>query len=177
MSTGDALSVVRSCIDTAKKEIRKEGTQRLPANYGDVLLQREKTDANVANELAKKRREGVTDEDIRVYWNASELWRRTTDQLGQFLMYSAWKGLVKEGQSDEEAALHVRRLFPYWGNPDDMSVASGDNRPLPIELSRREDAWTSRERQRIGDQAFQERCQSSSSYNAVIRAEIRAGRL
>lgn len=67
MSTGDATSLVRSCIDAAKEEIRKEGTQRLPPSYGDVLLQHEKTDSNVAKELAKKRREGVTDEDIQRY--------------------------------------------------------------------------------------------------------------
>jgi hypothetical protein len=177
MSTGDAVSVVRSCIEAAKEEIRKEGTQRLLPSYGDVLLQREKTDPNVAKELAKKRREGVTDEDIRIYWNASELWRRTVDQLGRSLTYSLWKELVNEGQSDKEAAAYVRKYFPYWGDPDDASVTSGDDRPLPVELSRREDAWTSRERERIGDQAFKERCESSSSYNAIIRAEIRAGRL
>jgi hypothetical protein len=176
MPTADAVSVVRSCIDAAKEEIRKEGTQRLPPNYGDVLLQHEKTDPNVAKELAKKRREGVTDEDIRVYWNASELWRRTVDQLGWSLVYSLWKELVNEGRSDKEAAAHVRKYFPYWGDPDDARVTSGDDRPLPVELSRREDAWTSRERERIGDQTFKERCESSSSYNAIIRAEIRAGR-
>jgi hypothetical protein len=165
------------CIDSAKKEIGKTRGQRLPANYGFILLQREKTDPEVAKDLKKKRQEGVTDEDISVYWNAPELWRRTVDQLGRFLMFSLWKELVAQGKSEEAAAIHVRKAFPYWGDPDDTRVTSGDDRPLPAELSRREDAWTSRERQRIGDEAFKERCESSSSYNAIIRAEIRAGRL
>ena len=177
MHTGDAVSVVRSCIDAAKEEIRKQGTQRLPPNYGDILLQHEKTDPNVGKELEKKRREGVTDEDIRVYWNAPELWRRTTDQLARSLIFSVWKQSVTGGQSDDEAAVYARKFFPYWGDPDDTRVTSGDDRPLPVELSRREDTWTSREREKNGDQALKERCEDASSYNAIIRAEIRAGRL
>ena len=125
----------------------------------------------------KKRREAVTDEDIRVYWNAPELWRRAMDQLHRFLMFSLWKQLIEEGSSEEEAAVHVRKFFPYWGDPDDNRVTSGDDRPLPVELSRREDTWTTKQRQIKGGDALRERCSKSSSYNAIIRAEIRAGRM
>ncbi len=166
----DAIAVARICINEAKKQIRAEGGERLPLNYGDVLLQREKTDSNVATELHKKRREGVTDEDIRAYWNTPELWRRTMDQLGQSLMYSSWKGAVGSGQTDDEAARYVRKFFPYWGDPDDTRVTSGDDRPLPVELCLREDEWVTKQRERSGDSAFKERCEKSSSFNAIIRA-------
>jgi hypothetical protein len=173
----DATDIARMCIKEAKKKIRKAGRQRPPSNYGDVLLRREKTVLNVAKEFQKIRREGVTDEDIRVYWNAPELWRTAMEQLQQFVMFSAWREAAREGKSNEEAAVHVRKFLPYWGDADDTRVTSGDDRPLPAELARREDQWTTRERERHGDQALKERCANSSSYNAIIRAEIRAGRL
>jgi hypothetical protein len=57
-----------------------------------------------------------------------------------------------------------------------MRMTSGDDQPLPIELMKRENAWFE-EQMRVNPEELQLRLERSSSYNAVIRAEIRAGRL
>jgi hypothetical protein len=39
--------------------------------------------------------------------------------------------------SEEEAAKEVKKYFPIFGDPDDTSTSSGDDRPLPCELKDR----------------------------------------
>ncbi len=172
----EAAPLARACIEAAKEESRKQGTQRLPPNYGDLLLQQEKMNTSVAQELQKKRQERVSDDDIRWYWNMRELERRAMEQMYRAILYATWKSARTEGRSDEEAAVHARKFHAYWGDPDDTRVTLGDDRPLPIELMKRENTWFEREKG-MNPRALELRLANSSSYNAVIRAEIRAGRL
>jgi hypothetical protein len=141
-----------------------------------LLLERERADPNVAREFQAKRQEGVTDEDIRWYWNMRDLERRAMEQMYRAILYAAWKSARAEGRSDEEAARHARKFHPYWGDPDDTRLARDDNRPLPVELMKRKNAWFEKERA-TNPEGLELRLARSSSYNALIRAEIRAGRL
>jgi hypothetical protein len=92
------------------------------------------------------------------------------------ILYATWKNAVQDGRTSEQAAIHARKFHPYYGEPDDTRVTSGDDRPLPIELMGREDAWFEKARSQ-GLDALRQRLQKSSSYNALMRTEIRAGRL
>ena len=60
----------------AKEESRKAKMDNLPQNFGDLLLQNEATAPNIKSRLEKVRREGVTDDDIRTWWNLHDLERR-----------------------------------------------------------------------------------------------------
>ncbi|MFI5398365.1 MAG: hypothetical protein ACHQ9S_22745 [Candidatus Binatia bacterium] len=172
----DAATVARSCVEAAKEESRKAGPQRLPEKAGAALLQNERKNANIARELQRKRLEGVTDDDIRWYWNMQDLERRAMEQMYQAILYATWKSALEGGRGDKEAAAYARKFHVYWGDPGDMRMTSGDDRPLPIELMKRENAWFE-EQMRVNPEELQLRLERSSSYNAVIRAEIRAGRL
>ena len=174
LSLAEAKDMASSCIEAAKEEVRKEGS--LPPNAGDTFLREEGTNQRVREWLAKKRRAGVRDEDIRWYWNLDDLERRALEQMYQAILYATWKGAKEEGRTGEEAAVYSRKFHPYYGEPDDTRVTSGDDRPLPIELMGRENVWF--DRQRSGDpDALKQLLQRYSSYNALMRAEIRAGRL
>ncbi len=170
----DAKDMARSCIEAAKEEARKEGS--LPPNAGDTFLQTEGTNQRVREWFAKKRREGVRDEDIRWYWNLNDLERRALEHMYRAILYATWKDAMREGRTDEEAAVYARKFQPYYGEPDDTRVTSGDDRPLPIELMGRENAWLDKQRSRDAD-GLKQLLQKYSSYNALMRAEIRAGRL
>ena len=175
-SVMEAVALAETCIATAKEEARKAGTLRLPSNSGDRLLEQEPTDPNLAREFQNKRREGVTDEDIRRYWNMRDLERRALEQMYRGILYATWKAARAEGRSDEEAARHARKFHAYWGVPDDTRVTRDDDRPLPLELMKREDAWFTKERA-TNPEELKQRMARSTSYNALIREEIRAGHL
>lgn len=175
-SIDEARSIARACIKKAKADARKAGTNALPANSGDILLQRERANPKLAQWLSAKRTEGVRDDDIRWYWNMPDLERRTLETMQEAILFSTWRSARSDGRTPEEAAVHSRKYHPYYGDPSDTKVTWGDDRPLPIELMNREDAWY--ERECIGDPtAFKNRLEGFSSYNALMRAEIRAGRL
>jgi len=173
----DALNTVRICIEAKKKEIQKEGPKYVPPNWSTLLLEAERTDPIIKNKLAPLRRDGVTDEDIRRYHDMNELERRTLQCLNEVTLYSAWKSALQAGLSDDRtAAVYSRKYYPYFGDPDDTRVTSGDDRPLPLELMLREATWSDKERNRNPSQ-FKEWLEKYSSYNAFVRVEIRAGRM
>ena len=173
----DAMDTVRICIEAKKKEIQKEGPKYVPPNWSTLLLEEERTNPTIKNKLAPVRRDGVTDEDIRRYLDMNELERRTLQYLNEVTLYSAWTAALQAGLSDNRtAAVYARKYLPYYGDPDDTRVTSGDDRPLPLELMLREDAWSDKERNRNPSQ-FKKRLGEYSSYNAFVRAEIRAGRM
>jgi polyhydroxyalkanoate synthesis regulator phasin len=65
MSLDQAKKFFQDMFQLVKEESLKEGTENLPQNYGDLLLEAESIDEKTKEMLAKKRREGVRDEDIR----------------------------------------------------------------------------------------------------------------
>jgi hypothetical protein len=76
MSASQANDVFSGWLSQAKEESRKEDMDNLPQNFGDLLLQNEAAGPNIQAWLAKVRREGGTDEDIRNWWNLHDLERR-----------------------------------------------------------------------------------------------------
>jgi len=68
------------------------------------------------------------------------------------------------------------KSFPIFGGPEDTKNVKGDDRPLPFELKERINQWVGTALQ---DKALETATSSRSagSMNALIRNEIRAGRL
>ena len=138
MSLPQAKSTFRDLLEKAKEEIREEGVSDLPENFGDVLLEKESTHEQTRSFLAKRRKEGVKDQDIRWWWNMHNLERGMIFQVDALDRFAFFLNLTEEdGLSSDEAAKRVRKFHPIFGDPDDTSVTTGEDRPLMPELKDR----------------------------------------
>lgn len=175
MSIAQAKSTFRDLYRLAESEAEKEGSINLPTNLGDVLLQNEGSRPETQSMLAKRRKEGARDEDIRWWLNRHELDRKMMTKVDEMSRFALFLKLRQEdGLCEEEAARQVKKYFPIFGDPDDTSTSSGDDRPLPFELKDRINLYIQERSQR--DLAkYKENMTQSSSFNALIRKEIKAG--
>jgi len=172
--TGDAKRTARELLVLAKKQARSDPD--LPSNFADLLLEREVTDDSTRQMLAKKRAEGVTDADIKWWWGLDKLERRLLIVVDDWFRMAAFKKYRAEGMSEEQAISQLGKSFPIFGGPEDTKNVKGDDRPLPFELKERINQWVGTALQ---DKALETATSSRSagSMNALIRNEIRAGRL
>ena len=65
---------------------------------------------------------------------------------------------------------------PVFGNPEDLRYFDGDDRPLPASLTHRIAVYT-QSRRKKDPVEFKNALSASSSFNALVRQEMRAGRL
>jgi len=128
---------VRTMLEQAKKDAQKEGTGNLPQNFGDILLEREATDEKIKSMLAKLMKDGVTDKDIKLWWNMQDLERRMIQQEDFMSRFALFLKLREDGLDEKEAAKGVAKRFLIFGDPDDTTLGSGEDRPLPYELKDR----------------------------------------
>jgi hypothetical protein len=176
MSASQAKSAFRDILKQAKEKSLKEGTSNLPQNFGEVLLQDESIDENIRSMLAKKRKEGVRDEDIRWWWNMHDLERRMMLKVLDVTKLAFYEKLIeRDGLSEDEALKRLRKTFPIYGNPDDTTHAIGEDRPLPHELKNRIEIYMSR--RMWGSERLKRAIEWSSSFNAFIRKLIKKGKI
>ena len=76
MSTSQAKSVFHNIFQDAKKESLEKDSSGLSENVGDFILEKESSDEKIRSIVAKKRNEGVRDQDIRWWFNMRDLERR-----------------------------------------------------------------------------------------------------
>ena len=176
-SKSEAKEAFKALIDKIKRDSKKQGTSNLPLNFGDMLLEREKTTEEIMHMLAKKREEGVTSDDIRWWWNLHDLERRAMLEVDEMYRYALFNTAIdEEGSAPEEAAKKVRKHFPTYGDPFDTTHGDGDDRPLPPELKQRINVYTEHRIATNPDQ-FRQEAETFSSLNAMMRAEIKKGQL
>lgn len=169
MSLSQAQSTFRDLYKQAEEEAKMEGTLNLPLNLGDILLEKD------ANMLAKRRKDGVRDEDIRWWMNRHELDRKMMMKVDDINRFALFKKLLDEDRlSEEKAANEVKKFFPIFGDTDDTSTSSGDDRPLPFELKDRINIYIQK-RSQTDPEKYKREIVESSSFNALIRKEIKKG--
>lgn len=172
---------VREAIELCKEQAIKEGTFDLPNNYGDFLIQSaDSGDLNAKKIVDKARKEGAADEDIREYWNLNDLQRRMVIWSENVFRVATARSLWKPGLSKDQenkAASELRKIFPMYGDPDNTRVTSGDDRPLPHELRGRVDRWRIKIVNEDGEEKIKEKINNYSTFNALVRDEIRKGNL
>ncbi len=172
-----AREVFKAFVEDQKEAAHREGTDRFPEMFGDVLLEREKTDEKVREAFAPKRAEGVTDEDIALWWNMHDLERRMickVDEMNRILLFEK---LVKDNSvSEAEAALMVAKRFPIYGDPDHLVLGTEDDRPLPFELKWRVNRFMA-EKANTDPVEFHAEVEASTSLNALLRRAVRQGKL
>ncbi|MBK8269115.1 MAG: hypothetical protein IPK83_12735 [Planctomycetes bacterium] len=121
----------------------------------------------------------MTDDDVRWWWGLSDLERRLMvkdDEIHQLACFIAAR---KEGQTEEAAMATVRKIHPVYSCSNPSLAPTGEDRILPLELKRRINEWRVRSAcvGPEGQARLREILEGHSSFNALVRAEIRAGRL
>ncbi len=176
MSSSEAQNTARDLLKLAKEECQKEDTLNLPQNFGNILLERESTVEKIKSMLAKRRKEGVRDEDIRWWWNMHPLERKMMLKFDDVNKLSVFTRIRKEeGLNEEEAAKEVRKFHVIYGEPDNTTHTVGDDRPLPEELKDRIDIYI--EKQTTNQEKFKKEIEESSTLNALLRKEIKKGNI
>lgn len=177
MTEKQAKKAFKQLYDKVKAEAESQDTAGLPTNLGDLLLEKAASDKKVAKVLAKKRKEGVKDSDIKWWWNMPDLARRLMAKVDEVFIYSLYLRFTKEeGLSPQDANEKVRKNRPVFGDPDDARFARGKDRPLPDELRNRVNAFFTAEAAK-DPEGFKDAVKACSSFNAFIRNQIKRGNL
>ena len=172
-----AREIFKAFVEEQKEAARRDGTDRFPEMFGEILLEREKTDETVREAFAPKRSQGVTDEDIALWWNMHDLERRMickVDEMNRILLFE--KLVQNSGVTEQEAARRVAKRFPIYGDPDHLVLGTDDDRPLPYELKWRVNRFIT-ERTKAEPEVFQKEADVSTSLNALLRRALRQGKL
>jgi len=171
----EASSLVKRMIADVKTDIARYVKQPKPPT-GDELLAKAQYDENLRARLSILRNEGVSDEDLRWWHNMTDLSRGMILQDDIFHHVTFTHGQAANGKTAEEGLKLVPTYFPIYGNPTDESKFKGDDRPLPIELKNRVNAYnismTAQD-----PEGHKMRIERSTSFNALVRQAIKAGRL
>jgi uncharacterized protein with GYD domain len=177
MSRLQAEEIISGLLKQAKEEAQKDGTIDLPPNLGDILLQKEFTDKNVKTMLEKRRKEGVRNEDIRWWYNMHELERRMMLKFDEYMRLVHLMNLTDQGVNEKEAVKRLRKTHPMFGDPEDTSRTTGEDRPLPYELKDRINIFIEKiAKSSPADlEKYKKEIEESSSYNAFVREQIRKG--
>ena len=169
----EAKKTFSEVLERAKSKLDK----KLPQNLGDVLLERELTDANVKLMLEKRRVEGIIkNDDIRWWRNMSDLERQFMLEFDEVIIFAMFTKHRESGLNADVANQKVRKSFPFYGEPDDKRYANGNDRPLPCELKNRVNNYI-RNLTNADGSLFQAELETYSSCNAMIRKEIIRGNL
>jgi len=177
MSPSQAKSDFRDIIQEAKKESLKEDSSDIPENVGDFILEKESSDEKIRFILAKKRNEGVRDQDIRWWFNMHDLERRILLKVDDVSIRSLFTKLIEQdGLSEDEAAKGMRKGYPVFGDPDDTSHSTGEDRPLPYELKNRINVFVQKRLQK-DPETLKKEIEESSTFNALVREEVKKGNI
>ncbi len=176
ISASEAKKTFRGLLKRAEAASKKDGTATLSLNSGDLLLETEADKPDIKAMLMEKRKEGVRNEDIRWWWNMHDLERCIMVEIDNLPRMAVYTHSLEHGMSFEEAAAKVRKCHPMYGEPNDTSHSSGEDKPLPYELKDRINAYV--EKKTLSDpDGLKKQVEQSSSFNALVRKEIKKDRI
>lgn len=172
-----ARDIFSDMLSRAKKRSKNSDTVNLPNNEGDIILKDEVTNKKLKLGLDRKRAEGVTDEDIKWWWNTPDIARSMALEIDLLVKITTLHGLMrKNGLSEKEALEEIPRYCPIFGDPCDSSDSDNRHNPLPFELKNRVNIYNEK-RQKTDPEQFKKEIEESSSFNFLIRKEIKKNNL
>jgi len=174
MSPSQAKSAFHDIIQEAKKESLKDDSPDLPENVGDFILEKEFSDEKIRSIVAKKRNEGVRDQDIRWWFNMCNLETKILLKVDDVSIRSLFAKFREHGLSEDKAEKEMRKRYPLFGDPDDTSQSTGEDRPLPYELKNRINIFVQKRLQK-DPETFKNEIEGSSTFNALVREELKKG--
>jgi hypothetical protein len=184
ISSADAKKIAEDTLDRAIEASKKEGTYYLPENFGDIILGDAGSDNPTIKKIAESirhklpmiKKEGVREEDVRWWWNLNDIERHMMLKEDENAREALFIDRLKKDDLPDKAAEKVRKFHLMYGDPDDTSLTTDDDRPLPYELKDRINNYIQK---RIDDNSekYKNDIEQSSTFNALIRKEIKAGNL
>jgi len=171
----DSHKMAEDILDQAIENSKKEGHYNLE-NVGDILLEKEKSSGTVNQNFENKRKEGVRDEDIRWWFNLNDIERRMMIKIDEISKSTLYISLRDKGDSIEKALAEVAKYHPVYGDLNDERNGSGDDRPLPLELKDRINIYIQKRFESDPEQ-YKKEMKESSTFNALIIKEIKAGKI
>jgi len=100
--------------------------------------------------------------------------RRMLLKIDELSRMSLFIALRKDSKSAETAAAEIRKCHPMYGDINNTTHTTGDDRPLPYELKDRINIYIEKCFKNNSEQ-FKNKPQKSSTFNAFIRKQIREG--
>lgn len=190
ISFTEARKITKDMLDRAIKESKEEGTYCFPQNLGDLILDDaennnptiKKIVESIKKKIPRKREDGVEDEDIKWWWNLNDIERRMMLMQDDTARMSLYISLIeKSKETSQEKAIkkaldEVAKYHPIFGDPDDTRHSSGDDKPLPYELKDRINIYIQK-RANENSEKYKKEIEKSSSFNALVRKEIKAGNI
>lgn len=190
MGIPDSRRTAKELLNHAIEKSKKEGTYNLPPNFGNIILKEEKAEDPVVEGIAErirktlpgKRTESVRDEDIKWWWNLNDVERSIMVGVDEFHRIALCLKLVDEdGLSFKEAGEQVWKYHPkytygYRGEMKKMPKEIENEFPLPIELKDRINIYIEK-RAKSDPEKYKKDIEKSSTFNALIRKEIKAGNI
>ena len=76
----------------------------------------------------------------------------------------------------DTATIKVRKFHPIYGDPKDTAHTKGEDRPLPYELKDRINIYIEK-RAKESSGNYKAEIEKATTFNALVRKEIRAGKL
>lgn len=189
MGIPDARKMAKDMLNQAIEKSKKEGTYNLPPNFGNIILKEQKTEDPIVEKFAEeiwktlpsKKAEGVRDEDIRWWWNLNDVERSIMLGVDEMHRIALFLKELEEGKTEKEAAEIVEKFHPkytygYRGEQKDIPKRIKDCLPLPIELKDRINIYIEK-RPTSDPEEYKKDIEKSSTFNALIRKEIKAGNI
>ncbi|VVB94707.1 Uncharacterised protein [uncultured archaeon] len=194
ISSAEAKKMTEDMLDKAIEESKKGGTYYIPQNLGDIILGDAGSDNQTIKKIAESirqklpeiKKEGVMEEDVRWWWNLNDIERRlilkqeNIVKMGLFISELEKSNESSKEKAGAKAAEKVRKFHPIYdpiyGEPDDTNHTTDDDKPLPCELKNRINIYIEK-RARDNSEKYKNEIEESSTFNALIRKEIKAGNL
>lgn len=191
MGLPDARRTAKDMLNKAIEKSKSEGTYYLPQNFGNIILGTEKAEQSNVEKVAEifqkilqqKRTEGVKDENIRWWWNLNDVERNMMLSVDEFHRIALFIKEIKSGKPPEGAGKTVWKYHPIYtyGDPNTKPEKSPfevkrEDFPLPIELKDRVNSYIEK-RATVDPDKYKQDIEQSATFNALVRKEIRAGKL
>ena len=154
--------------------------------YGQRILEAARNGEEPLKSIVNTaRQEGARDEDIAEWWDFPEKFRQSITIRENAFRLAMFRQLMKEGKSEDEAAIMVKNTFPIYGRTGVEEEEKRDaqackklgltekSRMLPPELRGRIDIY----REKMGAQKLLSLSKEYESYNAFLRDKIKEGKL
>jgi len=177
----------KEILDKAIEMSKADGQYYLSENLGEIILKekrgvdRDEVFAEkIRSYLEKNKTEGITEEDVKWWWNISAVERyilMLQDQINFLAFYNKFQ---EEGLSEDAIISTARKWVPIYGDPDNKGYAEqgliGDDRKIPHELRYRINIYIMGE-QSDNLEKFKLEIGKSSTFNALVRRKIRTGEI
>jgi len=159
----ECKELLTKCIKLAKKN-----GMRGVSNFGDMKIKEK-------GAFEKKSKVGLSREDFLKFWNRPWVWIAVEQELGTLVRFSTYINICKkEGLSATKALNEVRKIFIYYGDPENSPPDyQGQDADIYPEFQIRYEKW------RIQNTLIEEQkmMMKYSTCNAMVRNLIDEGEL